>query len=110
MACTLSLRTPRRLPSLTGRECRSYITAENLLISIGQTSGRRPPYAWSRDTIATEILTFLANGSACQFVTRKTTLLLSSFLGVVTSTVPVVAPVGTVVVIAVPDLLTVKVG
>jgi hypothetical protein len=35
----------------------------------------------------------------CHFVTRKTTLLLSVPLGVVTSTVPVVAPVGTLVVI-----------
>jgi hypothetical protein len=41
----------------------------------------------------------LANGSMCHFVTRKTTLLLSVSLGVVTSTVPVVAPVGTLVVI-----------
>jgi hypothetical protein len=50
------------------------------------------------------------HGSACHFVTRKTTLLLSTFLGVVTSTVPVVAPAGTVVVIAVPELLTANVG
>ena len=52
----------------------------------------------------------IAHGSACHFVTRKTTLLLSTFFGVVTSTVPVVAPAGTVVVIAVPELLTANVG
>jgi len=52
----------------------------------------------------------IAHVAACHFVTRKTTLLLSTFLGVVTSTVPVVAPAGTVVVIAVPELLTANTG
>src|SRR6202162_2307514 len=45
-----------------------------------------------------------ASGSECHFVTRNTTLLLSVFLVVFTSTVPVVAPDGTLVSISDPDM------
>jgi hypothetical protein len=69
----------------------------------GPAAQRKAAQTWAAFSL-------IAHGSACHFVTRKTTLLLSSFLGVVTSTVPVVAPAGTVVVIAVPELLTANVG
>lgn len=48
----------------------------------------------------TSVVGGVQNGSKCHFVTRNTTLLLSVFLVVFTSTVPVVAPEGTLVLIS----------
>src|SRR5271155_160381 len=59
-----------------------------------------PTQAKERLEWATRPHSLIPNGSKCHFATRNAKLLLSVPLGVVTSTVPVVAPVGTVVLIS----------
>jgi len=79
------------------------MNSQEVSARMDRTTQRKAAQMWAAFSL-------IAHGSACHFVTRKSTLLLSTFLGVVTSIVPVVAPAGTVVVIAVPELLTANVG